>query len=271
MNARFRPYLRPPKGMEDEWAALHPTLTVNEFDEIYTKRINHLIAASPVIVGNPSDWGDNVQIVGYPQWKTKNLGVSEKLMKFVSSGEPPIYIGFGSYSDRRFNGPEGRVLLEQIARAADNCGDRIVFQSTLSSINSSEDLPDNVFPTDTVSHDWLFPRCKAVVCHGGYGTMHTTLMARTPLIIYPLHNDQFFLAKRAEQLGFALPYRASATYDRVTAKQFGRDFKKLQERCAAMRERANTVAARVEREDPIRGHLDAIEKGLRGTVIRGAR
>ena len=37
------------------------------------------------------------------------------------------------------------------------------------------DVPKNVLVVDHVPHAWLFPRCCAVVHHGGAGALHTVL------------------------------------------------------------------------------------------------
>jgi hypothetical protein len=46
------------------------------------------------------------------------------------------------------------------------------------------DLPDTVLLLDDVPHDWLLPKCSAVVHHGGAGT--TAAGDSTPLS-FPSH------------------------------------------------------------------------------------
>lgn len=56
---------------------------------------------SPSFIVPPCDWNkDNIHTVGYffPRFEfsTDKLSIDEKLLSFLESGPPPIYIGFGS-------------------------------------------------------------------------------------------------------------------------------------------------------------------------------
>ena len=64
------------------------------------------------------------------------------------------------------------------------------------------------FVEGEVPHAWLFPRCAVVVHHGGYGTVHTAIAARRPMIIYPFHTDQFLWAARMGELGIGPGFTA---------------------------------------------------------------
>ena len=45
---------------------------------------------------------------------------------------------------------------------------------------------------DAVPHDWLFPRCQAVIHHGGAGTTAAGLQAACPTLVVPFFGDQSF-------------------------------------------------------------------------------
>lgn len=49
----------------------------------------------------------------------------------------------------------------------------------------------NVFFGNDLPHEWVFPRCKATVHHGGSGTTHAALRAGIPTVITPVFLDQF--------------------------------------------------------------------------------
>jgi UDP:flavonoid glycosyltransferase YjiC (YdhE family) len=66
---------------------------------------------------------------------------------------------------------------------------------------SQSDFPDEVFVTEAVPHDWLFPRMAAVVHHGGAGTTGAGLRAGVPSIVTPATNDQPLWARRVKALG----------------------------------------------------------------------
>ena len=66
----------------------------------------------------------------------------------------------------------------------------------------STDVPANVFVLRTdVSHDWLFPRCSAVVHHGGAGTTAAGLRAGKPTVVIPFFGDQTFWGTCVERQG----------------------------------------------------------------------
>jgi sterol 3beta-glucosyltransferase len=62
-------------------------------------------------------------------------------------------------------------------------------------------LSDEVFVTEAVPHDWLFPRMAAVAHHGGAGTTGAGLRAGVPSIIVPVADDQPFWGRRVKALG----------------------------------------------------------------------
>lgn len=54
------------------------------------------------------------------------------------------------------------------------------------------DVPENVFLLDNTPHDWLFPRVRACVIHGGAGTTAIALKCGKPTMVVPFFGDQFF-------------------------------------------------------------------------------
>ena len=54
---------------------------------------------------------------------------------------------------------------------------------------------------EAVPHDWLLPRCKMIVHHGGAGTTAAGLRAGIPNIVVPFTADQPFWGRRVHALG----------------------------------------------------------------------
>jgi sterol 3beta-glucosyltransferase len=203
------------------------------------------------MIPRPPDWAGNVTCVPYCGWDTSILPVDPRLAAFVDAGPPPVYVGFGSFGPLRFEGERGRQLLRAIADEAKARRVRLVV-SVGEDPGRIADLPEHTFVIGAAPHRWLFPRCQAVVCHGGYGTVHTALISGQPLVVYPYHTDQFFIASQIERLEVGAPYRT--LYKDFTAADFGRDLDWLA--------RHDDVRTRVQRL----GELIAREGGARVLV-----
>lgn len=64
--------------------------------------------------------------------------------------------------------------------------------------------PEHVHLVEGVlNHLWLFPRCAAVLHHGGSGTVATALQSSRPQIICPVMFDQSMWAEHLSWMGVA--------------------------------------------------------------------
>jgi UDP:flavonoid glycosyltransferase YjiC (YdhE family) len=166
---------------------------------------------SSQVVPRPADWGDHVHISGYWFGEEETWRPSEdawrlpgELVRFLETGPPPIFIGFGSMPIRDPAGTTG-VILEALRQS----GRRGVVQAGWAGIAGRE-LPDHVLKIDYAPYEWLFPRMAAVVHHGGSGTTAHGLRAGVPSIIVPFLFDQFFWGRRVHELGVgpeAIPFK----------------------------------------------------------------
>jgi len=155
-----------------------------------------LYCYSPAVVPKPPDWSEHAHVTGYwfldqgPYWQPPT-----DLVDFLESGPPPIYVGVGGITSRE---PEktSRIVLDALRQS----GQRGVIATGGGGLSQSG-LPDEVFVTEAVPHDWLFPRMAAVAHHGGAGTTGAGLRAGVPSIIVPVTNDQPFWGRRVKALG----------------------------------------------------------------------
>lgn len=96
----------------------------------------------------------------------------------------------------------------------DAAGDAIYFTLGTIFIRECGDLPDRVLAgldgfevietiTRFVPQAEILPRCRAVVAHGGSGTLVAALAHGLPSVLIPLGADQLVNAAQAEELGFA--------------------------------------------------------------------
>jgi UDP:flavonoid glycosyltransferase YjiC (YdhE family) len=64
-------------------------------------------------------------------------------------------------------------------------------------------LPDTIHVERYISQSAILPRCSAVVCHGGSGSVIGALAHGLPLVVIPMGADQPLNAARCEELGVA--------------------------------------------------------------------
>jgi len=158
--------------------------------------IETLNAFSPTIVPQPSDWTDNIHLTGY--WfygDTDDYTPSAELQTFLDAGDAPIYLGFGSMSNRNPE-PVAEAFLEALQHTHQR-GLIISGWSGWDSIN----VPEHVMVIDGAPHHWLFPRMKGIFHHGGAGTTASALRSGIPQTIIGHMNEQMYWGRRIHELG----------------------------------------------------------------------
>lgn len=118
-----------------------------------------------------------------------------KLQSFLDAGPPPVYLGFGSMPD-----PNPVETTQRLLGAIDRLGCRALISRGWAGLGEAS-LPEGVMVIDPVAHQTLFPQVSVVVHHGGAGTTHSAARAGIPQIIVPHVLDQFYFARRVEDLG----------------------------------------------------------------------
>jgi len=156
---------------------------------LYRMKVPYTYLWSPSLVPKPRDWGPEIDIVGFVFLDLASTFKPDKeLEDFLNAGEPPIYIGFGSIV---VDDPD--AFTDMIFKAADIAGVRALVNKGWGGLGrSNKDTPANIFMLGNTPHDWLFPRVKAVVHHGGAGTTAIGLKCAKPTMIVPFFGDQPF-------------------------------------------------------------------------------
>lgn len=221
------------------------------FDRMEEARVPILAGISPHVVPRPWDWGEHIHMTGY--WYPPEGGPpsDEGLIRFVESGAPPVFFGFGSMSV-----PDParatRLLLDAI-RTTDR---RAILQAGWAGLGRGE-LPANVYVIGETDYGWLFPRMSAIVHHGGSGTTAFGLRAGVPAVIVPLAFDQFYWGERVAALGVGprpIPYRG------LTASGLA-DAIEVAASDGAMRSRAESLAQSLRADVGVGGTIKILEAG----------
>jgi len=232
------------------------------YSQLHGQPLPTLYSFSPIVVRKPPDWGDHVHVTGYwfldpaPDWQPP-----ARLVEFLESGPPPVYVGFGSLAHRK---PQQTTQL--VREALERSGQRGVLVTGWGGLAGSNPSagprtgpphrPADLFALDSIPHAWLFPRMAAVVHHGGSGTTGAGLRAGVPSVLVPHAGDQPLWARRVRELGVGPPPipRRQMTADRLAAAivSAGTD--------EDMRASAAMLGERIRAEDGIGRAIEVIER-----------
>ncbi|KAL8170202.1 hypothetical protein V2J09_022006 [Rumex salicifolius] len=164
-------------------------------------QVPHGYIWSPHLVPKPKDWGPKIDVVGFCFLDlASNYEPPPSLVEWLESGEKPIYIGFGSLPVE-----EPQKMTEIIVEALQKTGQRGIINKGWGGLGELAKPKDFVYLLDNCPHDWLFPRCAAVVHHGGAGTTAAGLKAACPTTIVPFFGDQPFWGDRVHARGVGPP------------------------------------------------------------------
>ncbi|CAA9381011.1 MAG: UDP-glucose:sterol glucosyltransferase, partial [uncultured Chloroflexia bacterium] len=148
------------------------------------------------VVPIPADFPAHAHVTGY--WfleRSDDWQPQPELTDFLTSGPPPVYVGFGSMSGNKAK-QRARIVIDALVQS----GQRGILASGWGGLDAS-DVPENILVVDEAPHDWLFDRVAAVVHHGGAGTTAAGLRAGKPTVICPFLADQPFWGRVVHQLG----------------------------------------------------------------------
>lgn len=213
-----------------------------------------LLGVSPSIVPPPDDWPAHVYTTGYWFLPAPTYEPSQALSDFLAAGAPPVYIGFGSMSNRD---PQGtiRVIIDALRKA----NLRGVVHSGWAELHAS-DLPSNIYLLDSAPHDWLFPKMSAVIHHGGAGTTAAALRAGVPSSVVAHIGDQWFWGRRLHETGVGAPPIRRHDLDIPHLTQT----LNILMNDTAMRNRAAEMGERIRAEDGVGHAVKAFQQILNG-------
>lgn len=162
---------------------------LNFWKTLHGSNILTIYPMSPLI-SRPSDWPSNTHVTGFFNMPGNNTlteyvsDIPEGLEEWLKIGDSPIYIGFGSMPI-----PDPALfsaILTELLMITDL---RFVFVLGWSSMPDLLQHP-NLFVVKNINYQWLLPKCKTAIFHGGIGTVAAVMWAKIPSIVLSIFSDQ---------------------------------------------------------------------------------
>ena len=240
-----------------------PELKENLVTYLDKQNILDLYCLSQSLIPQPKDWESHHKIIGFiniPKHKRETHFLDQttsELSEWLSDGEKPIYIGFGS------NGVGNTEKFSKIlTQVLEKTNERILFCTGWSQFDN---LPkhENLFVTKYVNHETILPHCKIGVFHGGAGTLATMLRQNLPVIIVSFYTDQPTWGKIVERkkLGVHIPVKTLSADKLISAIQ------KVQTK--EIEKNVSIVGQQIRNENGLDNAITEIEKYFNETKKHG--
>ncbi|WP_179474943.1 glycosyltransferase [Mycolicibacterium vinylchloridicum] len=176
----------------------------------------------------------------------------EAVAAWIAEGSPPIFFGFGSVP---IGSPADTIAM--IATACAQLGERAIVGAGGTDYGDAPSF-DHVKVVGQVNYATIFPSCRAVVHHGGSGTLAACLRAGVPQLVLWTLPDQPFFAAQLKRLKVGAGRRFSTTTEKSLVKDLRRI---LAPEFAA---RAREIAPRMTtRDDAVVAAADRVEEFAR--------
>jgi UDP:flavonoid glycosyltransferase YjiC (YdhE family) len=133
----------------------------------------------------------------------------DEVASWIAAGAPPICFGFGSVP---VESPADTIAM--IAAACTQLGERALVCSGGTDFSGVPHF-EHVKVVGQVSYAAIFPTCRAVVHHGGAGTLAACLRAGVPQLILWTLPDQPFFTAQLKRLKVGTGRRFSATTEKT--------------------------------------------------------
>jgi len=208
------------------------------------RRVPILYLYSPKMVPSPSDWPKTTLASHY--WyldQESRWQPPAGLEAFLFRGPAPVYVGFGSMV-----GTDPEAMTRIVVSALETSGERGVICTGSGAMAKPNKPPETLYFIDSIPHDWIFPRVKAVVHHAGAGTVWSGLRYGKPTLACPIAVDQWFWARRIHQLGVGPPHLSQRPLKKFTADKLAQGIQTMVDD-KAMQQRAEALGKELEKED----------------------
>ncbi|MFC6655731.1 glycosyltransferase [Roseibium salinum] len=155
-----------------------------------------------------------------------------------------------------------RKLTDTVLTALKTTGQRAIIATGWGGLVKDalpDDVVDRIFLLEKAPHSWLFPRCTAIVHHGGAGTTHEAIRWGKPSLVCPVFGDQPFWGARVHEIGAGpKPIRQKS----LTADKLAQALRTLED--PSYRAKAQRAAEIMTREPSAKGTAERLMQLLAG-------
>lgn len=142
-----------------------------------------------------ADWPKQIRTTDFLTFDGQaDAELPAEVEQFVQAGEPPVVFTFGT----------GMMHASDMYQACIEATGILGIRAIIATKHRQQippALPPSVLHVPYAPFGKLFPRCSAVVHHGGMGTIARTLSAGIPQLVLPIAWDQFENATKIKRLG----------------------------------------------------------------------
>jgi len=251
------------KSAKIEISELRKNINLSASNSSLFKRIREL--SVPVLHGystnllaKPGDWPDHVTVGGcwkLPEKYKKIIPIPQDFISWLNDGEAPVYFGFGSmpvlYPEKMVN------MVKEVCKKLHL---RAVINAGWSKIEDAS-FGESIYLVHNTDLEYLFPKCKIVVHHGGVGTTHISLEAGVPTLVCSIFADNPLWGERLKSIGVGNHIR----YKHLSQDKVVNALNELQK--DKYKAQAVELSKKIKSEKGLENALDFIEKFQRSAPV----
>lgn len=230
---------------------------IKSFRDVWESPLCNLIAVSPILCEPKKDWPAHYHVCGFFKMddNSNKWAMPEHLESFLSEGPPPVYMTLGSMMGTENNSLVINETTRLLFDVAKQIGCRAVIQSRWEKVSEIPE-DENIFRVNSAPYMKVFPKCKAVVHHGGAGTTQTATICGCPSIIIAHIQDQFLWGMELNRLGIGPKPLSRRT---VSSKKIAREVRRVIEN-QVMSRNAQKIGEQLEDEEGVSNAVKIIER-----------
>lgn len=221
--------------------------------DVWSSKQLTLVAVSSQLCKRPKDWPDYYQVCGFLSCPNVSFeaDVPKALQDFLSVGEAPIYITFGSV----MSVGDQQKAIQLLVDACEKASVRAIIQfADWSKLGVA--CNNQIHFVESASHTEIFPHCRVIIHHGGAGTSQAAILAGKPSIVVSHTSEQEFWGRELAKVGLA---PTPITRQHLTAKQLAAEIIQV---IADSRfsETASRIGQQMAKEDGVATAVKLIEQ-----------